>query len=155
MNDISYQTVWTKSNTTAADWLLHIADRRRQYILKQSEFSVLSVASGDGQPRSSAPGNPTERKGMQLVDLEAAKCWIMTIELVESMLSPKKSSFLQLRREAGDMRGGEPGRPAWVPYVQERLVEKHGIDLGRRALFEWWTELVELTVRVAIKRGCL
>lgn len=155
MSSINYQSIWNKSNATAADWLLNIADRRRQYVQRQSEFACLSVVTSDGQPSAHNPGRPTERMGMQLVDLEAAKCWIMTIELVESMLSPKKLVFLQLRREAGDMRGGEPGRPAWIPYVQEKLIEKHGIDLGRRALFDWWTELVELTVRVAIKRNCL
>lgn len=156
MNDVNYQSIWNKSNATASDWLLNIADRRRQYVQRQSEFSCLSVITSDGQPSAHNPGRPTERMGMQLVDLEAAKCWIMTIELVESMLSPKKMMFLQLRREAGELPGtGDPGRPSWVPYVQSNLVCRHGIDLSRDAMFDWWHELIELTVRVAIKRGCL
>ena len=156
MNDINYQSIWSKSNTTAAEWLLNIADRRRQYVQRQSEFSCLSVVTSDGQPSAHNPGRPTERMGMQLVDLEAAKCWIMTIELVESMLSPKKSAYLQLRREANGMPGtGERGRPAWVGYVQCALINRHGIDLSESAMLNWWHEIVELTVRVAIKRGCL
>lgn len=156
MNDVNYQSIWNKSNATASDWLLNIADRRRQYVRRQSEFSCLSVVASDGQPSAHNPGRPTERMGMQLVDLEAAKCWIMTIELVESMLSPKKIAFLQLRREAGELPGtGDPGRPSWVPYVQANLMCRHGIDLSRDAMFDWWHELIELTVRVAIKRGCL
>jgi len=152
---LEYRDVWTKPNEQAAEWLLNIDERRRSYAQRQQEFACLSVVNGDGQPRSMSPGNPTQRKGMQLADLDASRCWIITIEIVESMLSPKKAVFLQLRREAVLLQSDEPGRPAWVPYVQERLISKHGVDLSRRALFDWWHELVELTVRIAIKRNCL
>ena len=155
MNDINYQSIWSKSNTTAADWLLNIADRRRQYVQRQSEFSCLSVVTSDGQPSAHNPGRPTERKGMQLAELEAAKCWIITIEMVESMLSPKKTAFLAIRRESEGPSMNDRGRPAWVDYAQMQLMERHGIDLSRRAMFDWWREIVELTVRVAIRRGCL
>lgn len=156
MSSINYQSIWNKSNATAADWLLNITDRRRQYVQRQSEFACLSVVTSDGQPSAHNPGRPTERMGLQLVDLESAKCWIMTIELVESMLSPKKAAYLNLRREANYMPGtGERGRPAWVGYVQCQLIERHGVDLSGSAMLNWWHEIVELTVRVAIKRGCL
>lgn len=152
---MNYTDVWSRSNKQAAEWLINIDLKRRQYVQNQQEFSVLSVVNGDGQPSAHNPGHPTERKGMQLADLESMRCWIITIEMVESMLSPKKTAFLQYRREAETMRDGDPGRPAWVDYVQANLSRHHGIEIERRTLFDWWRELVELTVRVAIKRGCL
>ena len=152
---MDYSDYWTKPNTTAASWFLNIESKRRQYIQNQSEFACLSVATSDGQPSAHNPGRPTERKGMQLAELEAAKCWIITIELVESMLSPKKTAFLSIRRESEGRSMNDRGRPAWVDYAQIQLMERHGIDLSRRAMFDWWREIVELTVRVAIRRGCL
>ena len=153
---MDYNDYWTKPNTTAANWLLNIEAKRRQYIQNQSEFACLSVVTSDGQPSAHNPGRPTERKGMQLAELEAAKCWIITVEKVESMLSPKKTAFLEIRREAELIAGeGDRGRPAWVDYAQAQLMSRHGIDLSRRAMFDWWRELVELTVRVAIKKGCM
>ena len=155
MGEAEYREYWTRPNTTAAQWLLNIEARRRQYIQNQSEFACLSVVTSDGQPSAHNPGRPTERKGMQLADLESAKCWIITIELVESMLSPKKTAFLSIRRESEGQSMNDRGRPAWVDYAQIQLMERHGIDLSRRAMFDWWREIVELTVRVAIRRGCL
>ena len=152
---LEYRDVWTKPNQQAADWLLNIDEYRRTYAHRQQEFACLSVVTGDGMPHATNPGNPTQRKGMQLADIESSRCWIITIEIVESMLSPKKAAFLQLRREAVLIQSDDPGRPAWISYVQERLISKHGVDLSRRALFDWWRELIELTVRVAIKRECL
>lgn len=152
---MNYIDIWYNANKIAEDWLLNIEARRKQYIQGQQEFSVLSVVNGDGQPSAHTPGRPTERKGLQLADIESMRCWIITIELVESMLSPKKTWFLKYRREAEDVENNEPGRPAWVDYVQANLMNRHGVEVDRKTLFAWRMELIDLAVRIAIKRGCL
>lgn len=156
MGGLTYKDVWKLPNDLAADWLLHVNSRRRQYFQQQSEFAVLSVAVSDGQPSAHNPGKPTERKGLQLADIENAKQWIITIELVEGMLSPKKRLFLDIRRAAEAQKyDRDNGRPDWVPYVSVKLQEKTGIEISDRTMRSWWQGIVELTVRVAIKRGCL
>ena len=92
---------------------------------------------------------------MQLGEIDLMRQWIITIELVESILSPKKTYFLQFRREAEVAGIGDLGRPAWVEYVTANLISRHGIEVDRKTLFSWQNELIDLTVRVAIKGGLI
>ena len=149
----SYSDIITRTNRQAAEWLLEIDERREKYL--QNDFTFLGATACEGLPRAAAPGHPTERRGLQLMDRRNAENWIITIEMVEGMLSQRKLTFLRLRREAEKQRhSGERGRPGWVCWVSWVLAENHGIEMSDRALKEWWTEIVELAARLAIYRGC-
>jgi hypothetical protein len=148
----SYNEIVTKTNRLAADWLLQVEERREKYLLQ--DFSFIGATACDGQPRSPGPGNPTQTRGLQLLDRRNAENWIITIEIVETMLSPKKRAFLQLRREAEKIKhSGERGRPGWVCWVGWRMMET-GSEYSDITLKTWWTEIVDLAARIAIYRGC-
>jgi len=73
-------------------------------------------------------------------------------------------AFLELRRQAelikyeGEM---ERGRPSWVPYVQAHYAAWHQrryhvyYEPGRQVLNDWWQDIINVAVRVALMRGCL
>lgn len=149
-------------NKIAAWWLLHYAERRKIYMEARKSFTVLK-ATAIGMPRGSDIGFPTERKSEQLMNLEMDRLWLMTVEDAERCLSEKKRAFLEFRRRAEGMefQRQDVGRPGWVDYVQARYADWHHRRYGGdyvptdRTLRNWWHSIVDLTVRIAIRRGCL
>ena len=91
--------------------------------------------------------------------------WFSLISEVEKVLPEKQRVFLEVRREALWQKGGKPGRPAWVAYVQCRyplvMAEMTGRDVEcyyiskPQTLFEWWNRIVEFTARKAIRRNLI
>ena len=83
----------------------------------------------------------------------------MTVEDTESIFGEKKSTFLDLRRKAALKATGEVGRPGWVDFVQAKYADWHERQYGKACvpdkitLYRWWDEIVEVAVRIAIKRG--
>jgi hypothetical protein len=151
-------------NKIAAKWLLECPERKQQYLDKMSEFSVLGAVRYSGMPTGTDVGRPCENMGLSLVKSEESKLWIMTVEDTESTLGDKKLAFLDIRRLAEKLKHEgiqERGRPAWVPYTQERYADWHHRKYGgdympaSRDLYRWWTDIVNIAVRIAIKRGCL
>lgn len=151
-------------NKIAAKWLLEYPEKRQDYLDRSGEFVVLSAVRVSGLPGGTSIGNPTQSKGLSLATLEEIRLWIMAIEDAESTLSEKKLEFLGIRRQAekikyeGDL---ERGRPPWVPYVQVHYADWHQrrygafFEPGRRTLLSWWDEIINVTVRIAILRGCI
>jgi hypothetical protein len=151
-------------NKIAAKWLLEYPERRQSYIDQLSEFSVLGAMKYSSQPGGTDPGDPTKNKGVSLATLDEQRLWIMTIEETESTLGEKKLVFMDIRRQAenikyeGDM---ERGRPPWMLYVQSHYADWHQRRYGvyyepsRKTIFNWWYEIINIAVRIAIKRGCL
>ena len=153
MNSPSYNDIVTRANRQAAEWLLEVEPRRQQYLAQ--DFSFIGATACDGMPRAAGPGNPTQRRGLQLADIRNAENWIITIEIVEGMLSPKKRAFLDLRRKAEKVNHcGERGRPGWVCWLAWAMQDRHGLEMADRTIRAWWYEIVDLAARVAIKRGC-
>ena len=150
----SYNEIVTRANRLAAEWLLEVEDRREKYLAQ--DFSFLGATACDGLPRAASPGNPTQRRGLQLADIRNAEAWIITVETAEAMLSPRKRDFLALRRLAEKQKhSGERGRPGWVCWVGWVMADRHNISLSDRALKEWWAEIVDLTARIAIHRNLI
>jgi len=149
-----------KENRTAAKWLLEYPERRQAYIEK-SNIQYIGAAVNDGMPRGYDTGRPCESKGIRLADLEIERQWIITIENVEKTLGPKKLAFLDIRRQAGKNRSKTKGRPGWTDYTMVRYADWHNRNYGGdyvpgyQTLKEWWKELIDITVRIAIRRGCL
>jgi len=152
-----------KDYETAAEWLLFYEDRKRQYyndlnyIREESVFHEVCVKTGTG--------DVVLHKVISQTELDENEKWLLAIELVESMLGPKKKVFLDIRRVARRKNKTVNGHEVWRGYVQTNYAEKMAelnesrmVDrwfLSDRTITVWWQELVELTRLVALKRGCL
>ena len=146
----------------AGKWLLEYPDRKRAHCEAMSEVSMLSAMVYGLQPTGTDIGRPCETKALKLTDLDEQRLWLDTIERVEKTLSPKKRAFLDLRRQADQMKcNRRAGRPGWVAYVQTQYTDWHLREYGvefipaERTLKLWWSEIVNVTVRMAIRCGCL
>jgi hypothetical protein len=150
-------------NKIAAKWLLEYPERRQQYIDRMSEFSTLSAVQYSGMPTGTDVGRPCENKGISLVDLDEQRLWVMSIKDTEKTLSPKKMAFLDARRwvEIQSWDQKERGRPGWVDETQVRYAKWSYNKYGsvsypdKKTLTKWWDDIVNIAVRIAIKRGCL
>ena len=148
-----------KQDRIAAEWLLNYHDRRRAYIDAQESYTALSATVNTGMPHGSGTSNPTEQRALSLAELERQKLWIMTVEDTESVFGEKKRTCLDLRRKAALQDTGEVGRPGWGDYVQAKYADWHENRYGKAdvpakiTLYRWWDEIVEVAVRIAIKRG--
>lgn len=150
-------------NKIVAGWLLWINERKEQYHLKRIE-----IYNSSGPCLSEAiPGNktnvsdPTGSKIEKLSDLITAEKWINLIEDVENKLNWRKKIFLKLRREHRFCTG----RKGWTAAVQYKYAheiakitgqkpEEVWID-SRHTFKVWWNQIVEITARLAAKRGLL
>jgi len=148
---------------TAAEWLLFYEDRKKQYYIDlnyiRDESSMPEVFV-----RTGTTGNVVLQKVISQAELDKTEKWLLTIEMVESMLGPKKKTFLEVRREARKKNRTVNGHEVWRGYVQQRYAEQMAkfnnsnmIDrwwLGDRTITVWWQELVALTRLLAYKRSC-
>lgn len=151
-----------RENKLASDWLLYYHQRRQEYFEAKANFSELAATAYTGMPHDSNVGNPTLKKGLQLGKIKEDELWIMTIEDVERILSPKKLIFLEVRRRAEEIKhDGDNGRPDWVGYTQcaysEKIANHYGYEHvpSERTMRTWWRSMADIVVRVAIRRGCL
>ena len=152
-----------KQDREALRWILDFDYRKQAYIEAVAQFNTLGATAYNGMPHGSGVGNPTQQKAVTLTELERQKNWIMTVEAMERTLSEKRRAFLEFRRRAEGLDGKQerPGRPAWSGYVQVRYGEWHerryGVAVvpGRKTMDNWINEMIDVTVRIAIRKGCL
>lgn len=150
-----------KQNEQAYDWLLEYDDMRKKYVAKKAAFSEIAATASTGMPHSSDVSHPCEDKAITLVELDKLKLQLMVIESVEWMLDEDKTAFLSFRRRAEVMKEKGVGRPPWADYVQARFSEWYMQRYGkekvphRNTLTEWMNEIVDITVRIAIKMGAM
>jgi len=145
----------------AEDWLLNYELKKEQYyrdlnyIRDENPMHEVYVRTG--------PGNIVMQKVVTLAELDRAEKWLLTIELVQNKLGPKKRAFLEVRREARRMNHTVNGREVWRGYVQthyaDRMAKEYATSmdkywLSERAIMYWWKTLVETTRLIALKRGC-
>jgi hypothetical protein len=156
-NQLDYQ----QQNKLATRWLLEYSERKQNYITRLQEFVPLAATQYSGQPKGTDISQPTQNKGVSLAQLDADKLWLITIEDTERILSRKKKAFLDFRRLAEKISTGEPGRPGWSAFVSTRFADWHYREYGYefvptdRTMREWWHHIVDIAVRIAIRRGCL
>ena len=151
-----------KQNLEALRWILNYSQYRESYIQMQAEFNEVAATQYTGMPHGSGVGNPTIKKAVSLAEIERMKKWIMTIEYMERTLSEKRLAFLEFRRRAECLdRSRDVGRPGWVDYVQARYAEwhdtryGHGYPPSKRTMIDWMDNIIDVTVRIAIKQGVL
>ena len=158
-----------RQDKIAESYLLNYATKRKAYLEKRSRLydgqeyiGALGATQYSDMPKGTDTGNPTASKAISLVDLTTEEQWIMTIENVHDSLSEKKFMFLSARRAAHETYyDGGTGRPGWVEEtakeyckLRERLNGDYQL-LDRKTAMKWWSEIVDFTVRVAQRRGCL
>lgn len=158
-----YEVEIQNDNKIAANWLLWIYERKREYatvkeqLLESSDFSLkIAVPSN-----RSGVSDPTGSKGIKAAHIDEMVKWFKLIAEVEEKLPWRKRIFLQLRREYR-FAAGRKGWTAAVQYQYAHRVaeilnvrpEEVWID-SRRTFYEWWNEIIDYTVRLACKRGLL
>ncbi|MDR3565557.1 MAG: hypothetical protein P4N59_29535 [Negativicutes bacterium] len=150
-------------NRFATRWLLEYTERRIDYMDRMAEFSVLSATKYSGMPKGTDVGRPIENLGISLVSMEETRLWVMAIEDTEKCLGEKKLAFLNVRRwvhRQQEVGNTENGRPGWVDESQARYADwfYRRFDTvscpSRNTMFKWWEEIINVTVRIAIARGC-
>lgn len=108
----SYSEIMTKANAQAATWLLEIEDRRQQYLAQ--DVSFIGATACDGLPRAKGPGNPTQRRGIQLTEVRNAGTGFVIRRMLNNAAFTKKARIPELRRLANQQKhSGERGRPGW------------------------------------------
>jgi len=151
-----------KDYTTAEEWLLYYPARLKQY---HSDLNYISTETRVPEACVSAGyGNVVLQKVISLAELEKTERWLIAIEIVHSMLGPKKSLFLELRRKAAYINKTVNGREVWRSFVQthysETMAEEYNTTLDKfwlhdNTITHWWNEIVSLVRLVALKKGCL
>lgn len=151
-----------QENKTANDWLLNYHQKLETYHEMVTAFSAIAATASDGMPHGSGVSNPCQNKAITLTEIEKYKNWLMVIEKVESMLNEKSSEFLRLWRLAEHKeKQREVGRPPWYNEVRngyakffERRYGKYFLP-SNGTLKQWRLKLIEVTVRLAIRKGLL
>jgi hypothetical protein len=150
-----------KQNKEALKWILNFYDLRRSYIDSSAMFNAIGAVVNDGMPRGTDTSNPCANKAISLAELERQKKWIITIESMEQTLSEKSREYLRLRREAEHQIQDTPGRPGWYNYVNYKYSDWFYNRYGKssyqslQTLIDWMHQMIDITVRIAIKNGCL
>jgi hypothetical protein len=145
----------------AAEWLLNFPEYKQAYSDVAQGLSELGAVKYTGMPRGSGIGKPVESQGIFLAELEKKQRWIMTIEDTERIVSEKKLAFLSIRRQAEKITDNKVGRSGWMDYAQIQYAKWHerrygtGFVPSHSTLKMWWNEMVDIVVRIAIRRGCL
>lgn len=151
-----------KDFETAAEWLLFYEDRLKQW---QRDCYVIreEINAPEIFVRTGSTGNIVMQKILSLAELDKTEQWLLTIELVQSMLGPKKKTFLAVRRAARRMNKTINGHEVWRGYAQVNYAKAMATAyrttpdkfwLSDHTITNWWKQLVELTQKIAYKRGC-
>ncbi|WP_215828983.1 hypothetical protein [Pelorhabdus rhamnosifermentans] len=101
-------------DTTAEEWLLYYPARLKQYY---QDLNYISTETNRPEVFArSEPANVVVQKVVSLAEMERTERWLIVIELVQAMLSPKKLLFLEIRRKAVDKRQTVNGHEVWRNY---------------------------------------
>ena len=145
-------------NEIASDWLLFYHDLCKDYLEQREEIinssgknNTLSQRSRLSNPRKKGPESRVELKGRRLFDeLHQSELWVKLIEKIEQELPDRLKVFLNLRRKHRYARG----RNGWTAAVQAELPESMWIE-SRNTFTFWWKDIVNYTVRQAIRNNLL
>lgn len=105
----------------------------------------------------------TEYKIIQLGNLEHEEKWLLTIELIESILDAEGRMLLKIRRQAArrSRQLQEKGEKKlnWIIYVQQKYAlcirNKDKYFLSERTIIARWKKIVRITQMIAMKRKCV
>jgi hypothetical protein len=154
-----------RQNREALRWILDYDRLKTSYINSLAEFSTLAAAVNDGMPKGTDTSRPCQNKAISLVEMERQNLWIQVIELMERTLSRKSKKYLELRREVYEpqKRKTKPGKDEWVGYVSTQYADwlekeegvKNAVPPTQQCMCNWMNKIIEVTARLAIKKGIL
>ena len=147
---------------TSEEWLLYYPTRLKQYY---QDLNYISTETNRPEVFArSEPANVVIQKVISLAELDKTEQWLIVIELVETMLAPKKKLFLDIRRQAAKQRKMVNGHEVWRNYVQrhyaDEMVKIYGSSpekfwLHDNTITNWWSQIVGLAQLIASKKRCL
>lgn len=153
---------------TAEEWLLFYNEREAQYEADSRYILDESPAFKNTGKSTVYSNSYTEYKVVQLESLDNSEKWLTTIKLVESMLSPQKQIFLEMRRRAAQknktLLANKKRRTNWILFVQQHyfatMTKKSAKNrekywLSEKTIENWWQEIVNATRIIALKRRCV
>jgi hypothetical protein len=151
-------------NRTVANHLLNYHDELKIYEDKLNNFKMLGAMVYSDMPKGTDVGNPTLNKAMQANELQERKDWLDVVELTESTLSEKSKAYLNFRRLAKDIEFESTGgrRKTWIDHVAKQYAEwqsnRYGVEYcepTKMTMYNWMNNIIYVTVRIAIEKGCL
>lgn len=145
-------------NKIAVGWLVNYRERRRSHDERRQELTSGTRERDEnvGGGRSSLPGKPVESLALKLEEHDTGNTakWLQTVEDVKLIVGPKKRQLIELRQECRFYISPDGGRPGWIAPVQQRFGEITGWCPAENKIKEMWYDVVLMTVRIAIIRGC-
>lgn len=150
----------------AESWVLHYQKRKNEYY-EAERYIREDIPSPSNLGHGSGIASPTEMKFIKLSDLDEAESWLLVVELMERLLSPKQVLFLELRRRAATrsetLQSIGKGKINWVVFVQKKFAEQmakkykrpeNEFWLSEQTLYTWWKRIVTVTLRIAYHKKC-
>lgn len=155
-----------KDYRTAEEWLIFYRERKEQYY-DDMRYIRDESPSFDFHKAIASGSSWTEYKAIQIFNLENDEKWILTVEIIQEMLSDKKAVFLEMRRRAARKNKTlyDQGKPKvnWIMFVQEHYANfmakqyhtpKEKFWLSENTIKAWWKEIVNTTRLIALKKKC-
>lgn len=150
-----------QENKTANDWLLNYHDKLESYQMMVNNFNILASTTYEGMPHGSGTSNPCQNKAMSLMQMDEYKKWLLVIEMVESALSDKMKYFLNAWRNAEHNAKSAGGRPGWYDQARNEYSDWFEKKYGgyflpsNKTLQGWRNKIIDVTVRLAIRKGVI
>lgn len=164
--DKVFMEEFREQDRKAAGWLLHYVDIKERLEEKKEDMydSTLQAMKISDEPKSrtNLTADQTGNTVVKLSNFKEEK-QIRLIEDVMQVLPQEKRVFLQLRQKYRHVRGGRGNYGAYTK-IQYEYAEKMAKLTGKDeeevwkaeiTLKKWWKEIIEITVRLALKRNLL
>ena len=136
----------------ATQKLLGYVDMKHDY--ERAVLGVVFDGRTDNQGIRAGKSDPTAFKGIRLAEQTGDMlAWINACEALMSTCGQKKRWLIGLRQEHVPESGG--GRPGWLEYCQEEMLERYGVRASQRTLKEWWYDVVTTMVMIGLRKGIL
>ena len=152
---------------TTEEWLLFYEERKKDYYENVKYIDDRSPRH-DLSRLGAGHSSWTEYKIVQLGNLEHEEKWLLTVELIESILDTEGKMLLKIRRQAArkSRQLQEKGEKKlnWITYVQQKYAlcmandnirNKDKYFLSERTIIARWKKIVRITQMIAMKRKCV
>lgn len=155
-----------RQDRQVAGWLLYYEDRKKELEREKEEIRESGVSavsySHEMKSQTNAINDSVANTVIKLTNLRKEK-EIKLVEDILEMLPLEKKVFLQLRQKYNNSRGGRHRYNAYVKIqveYAEKMAELTGMSeeevwREERTLKSWWREILDITVKLALKRNLL
>jgi len=156
-----------EDNQLISSWLIYYRERKRNVEDIREEILYRTQQPGADRVSSSTISDPAYQRAEELQrKTEQDMKWLKTVEDVYSILGAKKRLLLKLRQDESEkpITKKKRGRPGWVIWVQMHWAEEYSKSSGLPidccwvtddTLKDWWPDIINITARLAGKRGLL